>query len=116
MKPVFTCFFFSFIWQAALAQNIRAGLYTAASVKEFQFSIGSGGYLLTATMPDGHIEALPLHTLAQGRFKCSGTFVQFYQGGVLRLQASQMELLQLAHEDFCNWSVPALAAKTRAYE
>jgi stage II sporulation protein D len=27
-----------------------------------------------------------------------------------------MELLQLAHEDFCNWSVPALSSKTRAYE
>jgi stage II sporulation protein D len=116
VKPVIACFFFTFIWHHALAQNMRAGLYTASSVKEFQFSIGSGGYLLTATMPDGRIEALPLNTLAQGRFKCSGTLVQFYQGGVLRLQASQIELLQLANEDFCNWSVPALSTKTRAYE
>ena len=116
MKLVHTLFFFLCFWGLSFAQNLRVGLYTATSIKEFQFAIGSGGYLLTATMPDGHIESLPLATLAQGRFKCSGTLVQFFQGGVLRLQASQIELLQLAHEDFCNWSVPALSAKTRAYE
>jgi len=116
LKLISAIFFLVVFWGLSHAQNLRIGLYAGMSVKEFQLSIASGAYLLTATMPDGHIETLALQTLAQGKFKCNGTFVQFYQGGVLRLEAIQMELLQLAHEDFCNWSVPAISAKTRAYE
>jgi hypothetical protein len=62
VKLIHTLFFFLCFWGLSFAQNLRVGLYTATSVKEFQFAIGSGGYLLTATMPDGHIESLPLAT------------------------------------------------------
>lgn len=91
-------------------------MYTAANVKEFQFAVGSGSYLLYAVLPDGTIHSSKLNALSQGKFKVNGTMIQYYQGGTYRFQASQFELLQLAHEDFCSWSVPALSAKTRSYE
>jgi stage II sporulation protein D len=98
------------------SQDLRVGLYSANSVKEFQFSVGSGKYLLSATLADGSTQSVLLGTLAQVRLKINGSFIQFYQAGTYRFQASQIELLQMAHEDFCNWSVPALSSKTRAYE
>ena len=95
---------------------MRIGLYSANSVKEFQLAIGSGQYLLNATLSDGSNQSVLLNTLAQARFKINGAVIQFYQAGTYRFQASQFELIQMAHEDFCNWSVPALSTKTRAYE
>jgi stage II sporulation protein D len=101
---------------SAKSQDLRVGLYSANSVKEFQFSVGSGKYLLSATLADGTTQSVLLGTLAQVRLKINGSFIQFFQAGTYRFQASQIELLQMAHEDFCNWSVPALSSKTRAYE
>ncbi|MFN4879336.1 MAG: SpoIID/LytB domain-containing protein [Flavobacteriia bacterium] len=106
---LFSCTFLS-------AQKMRIGLYSANSVKEFQLAIGSGQYLLNATLSDGSNQSVLLNTLAQARFKINGAVIQFYQAGTYRFQASQFELIQMAHEDFCNWSVPALSTKTRAYE
>ena len=115
MKIFFVVFSFLFCFTAS-AQKLRVGLYTAANVKEFQFSVGSGSYLLYAVLPDGTIHSSKLNALSQGKFKVNGTMIQYYQGGTYRFQASQFELLQLAHEDFCSWSVPALSTKTRSYE
>ena len=115
MKKFFVVFSFLFCFTAS-AQKLRVGLYTAANVKEFQFSVGSGSYLLYAVLPDGTIHSSKLNALSQGKFKVNGTMIQYYQGGTYRFQASQFELLQLAHEDFCSWSVPALSTKTRSYE
>jgi stage II sporulation protein D len=111
---VISIFYFSLF--AAYAQTLQIGLYTATNVKELQLSVGSGSYLLTAVLPDGKQYALYLTSLAQGRFKINGNLVQFYQAGNLRSEAKQFELLQLAKEDFCSWSVPLISSKTRTYE
>lgn len=116
MKFLLALFFVRCIIFGLHAQQLRVGLYTGTNVKEFQVAVGSGPYLLNAQLADGSIYAVKLSPLAQGRLKVNGNLVQFIQGGVLRCQASQIELIQLAQEDFCNWSVPALSAKTRAYE
>lgn len=116
MKLLLTLLFSLTCWVFTYSQNIRVGLYSGTSVKEFQFTIGSGTYLLTVTLPDGRFESILLTKLSQGKFRSSGALVQFIQGGKLRFQGTQMEMLQLAQEDYCTWSIPALSTKTRDYE
>lgn len=103
-------------WTLVKSQDLRIGLYTANSIKEFQFSVGSGKYLLSAKLSDGSIQTELLGALTQAKLKLNGSFIQFFQSGTFRFQATQMELIQMAHEDFCNWSVPSISTKTRAYE
>ena len=116
MKPAYLLCIFLLVFFGASSQQIRIGLFSGSNVKEFQFSVGSGPYVLSAVLPDGTVHASKLAPLTQGRFKISGNYVQYFQGGTLRFQAAQIELLQLAQEDFCSWSVPAVSAKTRSYE
>jgi stage II sporulation protein D len=113
---IFLVVFIFLLFTSANAQKLRVGLFTGSNVKEFQFSVGSGSYLLYAVLPDGSIHSSKLNPLSQGKFKVNGTMIQYYQGGTYRFQATQFELLQLANEDFCSWSVPAVSSKTRAYE
>lgn len=115
MKQLLLVFFF-FIGQLSFAQKLSIGLFTSATVKEFQFVVVSGSYLLSAILPDGSTYCAKLPAQTQGKFKINGAMIQYFQGGSYRIQASKFELLQLAQEDFCHWSAPALSSKTRAYE
>jgi stage II sporulation protein D len=115
VKPFLLVFLFLY-WQQSLAQKLSIGLYTASTVKEFQFVVASGNYLLHAILPDGSSYSSKLAAQSQGKFKMNGAKVQYFQGGAYQFEASKFELLQLAQEDFCNWSVPTLSTKTRAYE
>lgn len=112
----FLLFLLSFYVQLFTAQKLTIGLYTASNVKEFQFLVGSGSYLINAVLPDGSSYTSKLAPLAQGKFKINGTMIQFYQGGAYRVQASRFEMIQIAQEDFCSWSVPSLSTKSRSYE
>lgn len=109
-------FYLLFCFHTHYCQTIRVRIYDGINAKELQCVIGSGNYLLAANQPDGSTKYIALNTLAQGRFKISGSQLQFVQNGNLILQASQFELIQQNREDFINWSIPAISTKTRAYE
>lgn len=113
---LFLVVFLFFICNKPTAQQLRVGLYTTNTPKEFNFSVASGSYLLSAALADQTTRTVKLGALTQGKFKVHGAMIQYFQGGIYLFESAQFELLQLSQEDYCIWSAPELSSKTRSYE